>query len=118
MIELNKQLLTIPIDKISEMTTYLDGTLSDLQSIQSEYETTINTVIDLITKQQEDLEEEYNELEKSIEDQISPLEKQLEELQKANDARDRQLQIEQALLALETAREQKTVQVNYGLNLQ
>lgn len=118
MIELNKQLLTIPIDKLSEMTTYLDGTLSDLQSIQSEYETTINTVIDLITEQQDNLEEEYNELEKSIEDQISPLEKQLEELQKANDARDRQLQIEQALLALETAREQKTVQVNYGLNLQ
>lgn len=111
MIELNKQLLTIPIDKLSEMTTYLDGTLSDLQSIQSEYETTINTVIDLITEQQEKLEEEYNELEKSIEDQIKPLQDQLDLLGKQNDQRDRELAIENALYELEKAREQKTVQV-------
>lgn len=111
MIELNKQLLTIPIDKLSEMTTYLDGTLSDLQSIQSEYETTINTVIDLITEQQENLEEEYNELEKSIEDQIKPLQDQLDLLGKQNDQRDRELAIENALFELEKAREQKTVQV-------
>lgn len=111
MIELNKQILSIPIDKIAEMTTYLDGTLSDLQAVQSDYETTINTVIDLITKEQEKLEDEYSELEEKIKNQISPLEKQLEELQKANDARDRQLQLESALLELEKAREQKTVQV-------
>lgn len=111
MIELNKQLLTIPIDKLSEMTTYLDGTLSDLQSIQSEYETTINTVIDLITEQQDNLEEEYNELEKSIEDQIKPLQDQLDLLGKQNDQRDRELAIENALYELEKAREQKTVQV-------
>lgn len=111
MIELNKQILSIPIDKIAEMTTYLDGTLSDLQAVQSDYETTINTVIDLITKEQEKLEDEYSELEEKIKSQISPLEKQLEELQKANDARDRQLQLESALLELEKAREQKTVQV-------
>ena len=111
MIEWNKQILSIPIDKIAEMTTYLDGTLSDLQVVQSDYETTINTVIDLITKEQEKLEDEYSELEEKIKNQISPLEKQLEELQKANDARDRQLQLESALLELEKAREQKTVQV-------
>ena len=111
MVELNRQLLNLPIDKISEMTTYLDGTLSDLQSIQSDYETTINTVIDLINHQTEQIQDEYEELQKKIEDQISPLEKQIEELEKANDARDRQLAIENALYELEKAREQKTVQV-------
>lgn len=118
MIELNKQLLTLPIDKISEMTEYLDGTLSDLQQVQSDYETTINTVIDLINHQTEKIQDEYEDLQKKIEDQIKPLQDQIDALEKANDARDRQLQLESALLALETAREQKTVQVNYSLNLQ
>lgn len=111
MIELNKQLLTLPIDKISEMTEYLDSTLSGLQQVQSDYETTINTVIDLINHQTEKIQDEYDELQKKIEDQIKPLQDQIDALQKANDARDRQLQLESALLALETAREQKTVQV-------
>jgi len=39
------------------------------------------------------------------------LEKQIEELKKANDVRDRQLAIENALYELEKAREQHTVQV-------
>ena len=111
MIELNKQLLTLPIDKISEMTEYLDGTLSDLQQIQSDYETTINTVIDLINQQTEKIQEEYEDLQKKIEDQIKPLQDQIDALEKANEKRDRQLQIENALYELEKAREQHTVQV-------
>lgn len=111
MIELNKQLLTLPIDKISEMTEYLDGTLSGLQQVQSDYETTINTVIDLINHQTEKIQDEYDELQKKIEDQIKPLQDQIDALQDANDKRDRQLQIENALYELEKAREQHTVQV-------
>lgn len=111
MIELNRQLLMLPVDKISEMTTYLDGTLSDLQSIQSDYETTIQTVIDLITENQEQLEDEYSKLEKSIESEIKPLQEQLDLLEKQNTKKDRELAIENALFELEKAREQKTVQV-------
>ena len=111
MIELNRQLLMLPVDKISEMTTYLDGTLSDLQSIQSDYETTIQTVIDLITENQEQLEDEYSKLEKSIASEIKPLQEQLDLLEKQNTKKDRELAIENALFELEKAREQKTVQV-------
>lgn len=111
MIKLNKQLLTLPIDKIAEMTTYLEGTLSDLQTVQSEHETAINTVIDLITREQEKLEDEYTKLEESIQKSIEPLQDQLDALQKANEARDRELAVEQALYELQKAREQKTVQV-------
>lgn len=118
MIELNKQLLTLPIDKIAEMTTYLEGTLSDLQTVQSEHETAINTVIELITKEQEKLEDEYTKLEESIQKQIEPLQDQLDLLEKQNTKRDRELQVEQALFELQKAREQKTVQVNYCLNMQ
>ena len=77
MIELNKQLLTLPIDKIAEMTTYLDGTMTDLQSIQSDYETTINTVIDLITNETEKIQDEYDELQKKIDE----LNKTIEEIE-------------------------------------
>ena len=111
MIELNKTLLTLPIEQLSKMTTYLDGTLSDLQQIQSTYETSINAVIDTITKKIDEVQENYNELEKQIQKQIKPLQDQLDALQKANEKRDRELQIEQALYELEKAKEQKTVQV-------
>lgn len=118
MIELNKTLLTLPIDKLSEMTTYLDNTMSDLQSVQSDYETTIGAVVNLIETEQNRLQKNFDDLEESINKQIKPLNEQLEDLERQADARQRQLNIEKALYDLSRAREQMTVQVNYGLNMQ
>ena len=78
MVELNSQLLNLPIDKIAKMTEYLNGTLSDLQSVQSEFETAINSVINAITEEQDKLQKEYDDLEESINDQIKPLEDALD----------------------------------------
>ena len=111
MVELNSQLLNLPIDRIAEMTEYLNGTLSDLQSVQSEFETAINSVINAITDEQDRLQKEYDDLEESINDQIKPLEDALEQLEKQNDQRSRQLAIEKAQLELAKQQEQHTLQV-------
>lgn len=111
MVELNSQLLNLPIDKIAKMTEYLNGTLSDLQSVQSEFETAINSVINAITEEQDKLQKEYDDLEESINDQIKPLEDALDQLEKQNDQRNRQLAIEKAQLELAKQQEQHTLQV-------
>ena len=111
MIDLNKQLLTIPIEQIQELSDNLARVKSGLESVQSENETAINAAADALDEYMEQLRNDQEELEKKYEDLITPLQDQLDLLGKANDERQIQLQLEQAQLALAKAQEQNTVQV-------
>ena len=111
MIDLNKQLLTIPIEQIQELSDNLARVKSGLESVQSENETAINAAADALDEYMEQLRNDQEELEKKYNDLITPLQDQLDLLGKANDERQIQLQLEQAQLALAKAQEQNTVQV-------
>lgn len=103
-INFNKQLLQIPVDKLSDVNTEIQNIQSGLTSKQNDNTTVIQGYIAILQKANDDLTESY-------EDQIKPLQKQLDALNAQNEARQRQLNIEQAQYNLEKAREQKTVQV-------
>lgn len=100
----NKQLLQIPVDKLSDVNTEIQNIQSGLTSKQNDNTTVIQGYIAILQKANDDLTESY-------EDQIKPLQQQLDALNAQNEARQRQLNIEQAQYNLEKAREQKTVQV-------
>lgn len=103
-IDFNKQLLQIPVDKLSDVNTEIQNIQSGLTSKQNDNTTVIQGYIAILQKANDDLTESY-------EDQIKPLQQQLDALNAQNEARQRQLNIEQAQYNLEKAREQKTVQV-------
>lgn len=103
-INFNKQLLQIPVDKLSDVNTEIQNIQSGLTSKQNDNTTVIQGYIAILQKANDDLTESY-------EDQIKPLQQQLDALNAQNEARQRQLNIEQAQYNLEKAREQKTVQV-------
>lgn len=103
-IDFNKQLLQIPVDKLSDVNTEIQNIQSGLTSKQNDNTTVIQGYIAILQKANDDLTESY-------ENQIKPLQQQLDALNAQNEARQRQLNIEQAQYNLEKAREQKTVQV-------
>ena len=104
--EWNKELLSLPINSISDQLTGLSEALDAFQAIQNDHETVIAAVTDAINEQTEALEEQRDAETEAAQSEIDALQEKLDLLQKQNDERKIQLALEQAKYDLERAQNQ------------
>lgn len=110
-IQYNKQILDIPINKITEFKEQLTSIKDALDGVTDDYDTAISAVITTIDKEIDKYDDMKEAAEKSYESRIKPLQDELDLLNKNNEARQIQLGVEQSLYDLERAKNQKTTQV-------
>lgn len=110
-IQYNKQILNIPLNKINDLKEQLTGLKGALDSVTEDYDAAISAVLKTVEKEIDKYTDLTEAAEKSYESRIEPLEKELSLLNKTNEARKIELDVEQSLFDLERARNQKTTQV-------
>ena len=109
MVEWNKEILNIPINKITAVNDQLNLVITAMTDIESEYEQVINAVTASIDKQIADIEKEQQEYADATQDRIDDIQKLIDALEREHEARQKLLDIEDAQFELEKARNQKTV---------
>lgn len=107
----NQQILQIPINKISELKDQLTSVKDALDGITEDYDTAIGAVTQTIERQVKSVEELKEATEEAYDAKVKPLQDELDMLNKQNEARKIQLNLEQAAYDLERAKNQKTTQV-------
>lgn len=107
----NEALLQMPLDSIKEYSSTLQQALDGMTDLQSDYDAVLSAVTGAIQEQIDALQEENELTNDTYQNQIDALQEQLDLLDKANEARQYQLSVEQALYELEKARNQKTTRV-------
>ncbi|MBT9778839.1 hypothetical protein GPL15_20375 [Clostridium sp. MCC353] len=110
----NEALLQMPLDSIKEYSSTLQQALDGMTDLQSDYDAVLSAVTGAIQEQIDALQEENELTNDTYQNQIDALQEQLDLLDKANEARQYQLSVEQALYELEKARNQKTTRVIRG----
>lgn len=104
MINFNKQMLAIPVDKLKDAEDKLSKINQALNDAKNDHVTVIESAIAVINKYNEDIQD-------NLEAQTKPLQDQLTLLQKQNEQKQRELDIENARYNLQKAMDQRTVQV-------
>lgn len=107
----NEALLQMPLDSIKDYSSSLQQALDGMTDLQSDYDTVISAVTTAIQDQIDALQEENDLTNETYQNQIDALQEQLDLLDKANEARQHQLSVEQALYELDKARNQKSTKV-------
>ena len=109
MVEWNKAILNIPLDKLNEVNEQLNLVISAMTDIESEYDQVITAVTDSISKQIDDIEKEQEAYDDSIQDRIDSIQELIDALERENEARQKLLDVEDAEYELEKARTQKSI---------
>lgn len=109
--EYNNEILQIPINKLEEVNENLEKYSAILQSILDDYDQTLSAVTGVLDAQVSELEKLKEQTEDTYKAQIDPLQEQLDLLNKVNEARQMQMQLEQALYNLQKAQNQKTTMI-------
>ena len=109
MVEWNKEILNIPINKITAVNDQLNLVITAMTDIESEYEQVVNAVTASIDKQIKDIEKEQQEYADATQDRIDNIQKLIDALEREHEARQKLLDVEDAQFELEKARNQKTV---------
>ncbi|PNV62832.1 hypothetical protein C0033_07390 [Clostridium sp. chh4-2] len=107
----NEALLQMPLDSIKDYSSSLQQALDGMTDLQSDYESVISAVTTAIQDQIDALQKENDLTNETYQNQINALQEQLDLLDKANEARQHQLSVEQALYELDKARNQKSTKV-------
>lgn len=109
--EWNEALLKLPLESLGTFSDELQRVSDALTDIQSDYDTVISTVTDSIQKEIDCLGEEKEVTEETYQKKIDLLQEQIDLMDKANEKRQMELAVEQALYDLEKAKGQKTNRV-------
>lgn len=111
MYEWNNSIMQIPIDQLSKVNEQLNLYSNSLGDVLDNYDSVLSAVTGTIDQQIDKINEMREATEKAYEEKIKPIQEELDLLQKTNDARDKELALEQAKYDLEKAKNQKKVQV-------
>jgi uncharacterized protein YoxC len=111
MYEWNNAIMQIPIDQLSKVNEQLNLYSNSLGEVLDNYDSVLSAVTGTIDQQIDKINEMRDATEKAYEEKIKPIQEELDLLQKTNDARDKELALEQAKYDLEKAKNQKNVQV-------
>lgn len=111
MVEWNKEILEIPINKLNSVNDQLELVITAMEDIESEYEQVISAVTDSIDKQIDDINEEQEAYDDAVQDRIDKIQELIDALQAEQEARQKLLDVEDAQYDLEEARTQKSVAV-------
>lgn len=109
--EFHKAILNLPIEKFAEINEQLQSMISAMNDIKSEYDQVIDAVVEEIEKHGDLLKEQQEEMEDDYDKRIQAIQDEIDALDKANEARQKQIDMEQAEAALRKANSQKTVAV-------
>lgn len=109
--ELNQQLLNIPVNKISKLNEGIQTYQNIVSDQLDEQETAISAVIGAIDAEIKSYEELKTKAEEVAESQTKPLQDQLDLLEKTNEARKVQLDLEQAQFGVQEAENNKNIKV-------
>lgn len=110
--EWNKQILQIPLDKISKLNEQLGNIRDALNGITDTYDTAIGAVVDALDDQVDAINDLKDATTKEYDAKIKPYQDELDLLKKQNEERKIQLALEQATYDLDRAQNQKTNKVN------
>lgn len=111
MYEWNNSIMQIPIDQLSKVNEQLNLYSNSLGDVLDNYDSVLSAVTGTIDQQIQALEDLKTATEKSYEEQTKPIEEKISLLQRENEARSKQISLEEAQYNLEKARNQKNVQV-------
>lgn len=111
MYEWNNAIMQIPIDQLSKVNEQLNLYSNSLGEVLDNYDSVLSAVTGTIDQQIQSLEDLKTATEKSYEEQTKPIEEKISLLQRENEARSKQISLEEAQYNLEKARNQKNVQV-------
>ena len=111
MYEWNNSIMQIPIDQLSKVNEQLNLYSNSLGDVLDNYDSVLSAVTGTIDQQIQSLEDLKTATEKSYEEQTKPIEEKISLLQRENEARSKQISLEEAQYNLEKARNQKNVQV-------
>ncbi|RHQ16673.1 phage tail tape measure protein [Lachnospiraceae bacterium AM48-27BH] len=111
MYEWNNSIMQIPIDQLSKVNEQLNLYSNSLGEVLDNYDSVLSAVTGTIDQQIQSLEDLKTATEKSYEKQTKPIEEKISLLQRENEARSKQISLEEAQYNLEKARNQKNVQV-------
>ena len=109
MAQLNEELLQMPLDSISTLSDSLQKVITGLTSVQDEYDTILSAVNNGIQDRIDLLGEEQEKASDAQQTIINGLQDELDLLQKTNEARERQLAVEQDEYDLAKAQGQRNV---------
>lgn len=110
--EWNQSILQIPINTISNLNETLQNAVSAMSEVLSDYDTAISSVTSILDKQIDTINDLKDTTTDEYEAKIKPYQDELDLLQKQNEAKRQQLDLEQAKYDFEQATSQKTNQVN------
>lgn len=111
MYEWNNSIMQIPIDQLNKVNEQLNLYSNSLGDVLDNYDSVLSAVTGTIDQQIQSLEDLKTATEKSYEEQTKPIEEKISLLQRENEARSKQISLEEAQYNLEKARNQKNVQV-------
>lgn len=109
--EWNSELLNIPITALEKVNDNLSSYSDILGDTLSQYDDVHGTVIDLLDDEVDKINDIIDATEKEYDAKIEPLQDELDLLKKKNEARQMELDLEQAAYDLDRAMNQKTNQV-------
>lgn len=108
----NKAILQLPIDQLSKAGDVLQNAVTAMSEILADYDSAISAVTGTLDKQIKAINDLKDATTDEYESKIKPLQDELDTLQKQNEARKIQLDLEKAQAALDLANQQKTNKVN------
>lgn len=107
----NKAILQLPIDQLSKVGDVLQNAVTAMSDILADYDSAISAVTGTLDKQIKAINDLKDATTDEYESKIKPLQDELDTLQKQNEARKIQLDLEKAQSNLDRAKEQKTNKV-------
>lgn len=107
----NKAILELPIQYLEKANDSLNDELDELQDKQDDLDSAISGVTGHLQDQIEAQQTLRDEAEETAKKQIDAIQNEIDGLQKANDERKQQLDLEEKLYNLERAKNQKTTRI-------
>ena len=107
----NKQILNLPIDKLTEANEKLSTSIDALTEQEEEYNSVIDGVTSSIDERIDAINKEREATEKYYEEQIEAIQDVIDALEEENELRDKRLAVEQAEYDLNKAQNQRNVAV-------
>ena len=107
----NKQILNLPIDKLTEANEKLSTSIEALTEQEEEYNSVIDGVTSSIDERIDAINKEREATEKYYEEQIEAIQDVIDALEEENELRDKRLAVEQAEYDLNKAQNQRNVAV-------
>ena len=111
MTEWNKQILNLPIDKLTESNEKLSTSIEAITEQEEEYNTVIDAVTSSIDEKIDAINKERDAAEEYYDDQIEKIQDVVDALEEENELRDKRLAVEEAEYDLNKAMNQRNVAV-------